>query len=73
MSKATDPDKDRAEYNFSDGVRGKHHHAYAEGTNVVLLEPDVASVFKDSEAVNRALRMLMDLAEREVDRNLNKG
>ena len=37
-------------------LRGKHHEAYRKGTNLVLLEPDVAQVFKDSAAVNSALR-----------------
>jgi hypothetical protein len=45
-----------AEYDFSGGVRGKYAKRYAEGTNVVLLEPDVAAAFPTAEAVNRALR-----------------
>jgi hypothetical protein len=49
-------DEMRAEYDFSSGVRGKYAKAYAEGTNLVLLEPDVAAEFKSSRAVNRALR-----------------
>ena len=63
----------RPEYDFSGGVRGKHHQAYREGTNVVLLDPEVARVFRDAEAVNRALRMLINLAGEEVRRNLTKG
>ena len=62
----------RSEYDFSNGIRGKHYQAYQEGTNVVFLEPDVAETFKDSEAVNHALRMLMKLAGSEVKRNLTK-
>ncbi len=46
----------RAEYDFSGGVRGKYTKAYEEGTNLVLLDPDVAAQFKDARAVNRALR-----------------
>ena len=67
------PDKDdlRPEYDFSGGVRGKHHEAYRAGTNVVVLEPDVARAFPDSEAVNRALRMLLE-ASADVQRNLTK-
>ena len=60
----------RPEYDFSGGVRGKHHNAYRKDTNVVLPEPDVAQVFHDSAPVNRALRMLIDLADGEVQRNL---
>ena len=49
MSRKTAGDQDdlRAEYDFSAGVRGKHYEAYRKGTNVVLLDPDVAAVFKD--------------------------
>ena len=46
----------RAEYDFSDGVRGKYAKRYAEGTNLVLLDPDVAAEFDNAKAVNRALR-----------------
>jgi hypothetical protein len=60
----------RPEYDFSKGIRGKHHIAYEQGTNVVLLETDVAEVFKDSESVNHALRMLMDIAKKETDGRL---
>jgi len=56
----------RAEYDFSNGVRGKHHLAYKAGTNVVLLEPDVANAFPDSSSVNTALRLLLDLAKKQA-------
>lgn len=54
-----DSDSLRGEYDFSDGVRGKHYEAYRAGPNVVILEPDVADVFKDSAAVNKALRAIL--------------
>ncbi len=57
-----DKDRLREEYDFSGGVRGKHHEAYRQGTNVVLLERDVAEVFKDSAAVNQALRAIAQVA-----------
>jgi hypothetical protein len=66
MSKTDKHDQDdemRSEYDFSDGVRGKYAERYAEGSNVVVLEPDVAERFKTSEEVNRALRKL---AEKEA-------
>ena len=66
MGKTTKPDNIREEYDFSNGERGRHHRAYREGTNIAVLDPDVAQVFKDSESVNHALRLLMDIAEREV-------
>jgi hypothetical protein len=73
MNQKPDTDDIRPEYDFSGGVRGKHHKAYREGTNIVVLDPEVARVFRDSDAVNRALRMLIDLADEEVQRNLTKG
>jgi len=51
------------EYDFSQGVVGKYAKQYAEGTNVVLLDPDVAKVFPDSEAVNQALRAIAQIIE----------
>ena len=49
-------DEMRPEYDFSGGVRGKYAALYARGTNLVLLDPDVAAEFGDAKAVNRALR-----------------
>ncbi|MBI2339319.1 MAG: hypothetical protein HY541_06110 [Deltaproteobacteria bacterium] len=46
------------EYDFHGGVRGKYAGRYARGTNVVVLEPDVARNFPDSRSVNKALREL---------------
>jgi hypothetical protein len=51
------------EYDFSGGVRGKHYEAYQRSTNIVVLDPDVAEIFKDSAAVNEALRMLAKVAK----------
>ena len=48
----------REEYDFSGGVRGKYASRFAEGSNVIVLDPDVAEVFGDAEAVNEALRLL---------------
>jgi hypothetical protein len=55
-----DPDEDtmRPEYDFSKAVRGVTAARYAEGTNVVLLDPDVAEIFPDTRAVNEALRTI---------------
>jgi hypothetical protein len=63
----TEPnDEMRAEYDFSGGVRGKYYHQYIQGTNVILLDPDVAEVFRDSESVNQALRLLMKIAKDQI-------
>jgi hypothetical protein len=66
-NKPTKKDEMRAEYDIRGGVRGKYYERYRQGTNVVLLEPDVAAVFHDSQSVNRALRMLIDVARTQVD------
>jgi hypothetical protein len=52
------------EYDFSKGERGKYAQKYAEGTNVVVLDPDVAAVFPDAKSVNDALRALVKIARR---------
>jgi hypothetical protein len=49
----------RDEYDFRGGVRGKYYQRYREGTNLVLLESDLAKVFRDSETVNTALRQFL--------------
>ena len=56
----------RDEYDFSGGVRGKFYQEYMKGTNVVLLNADVAEVFHDSEAVNQALRTLITIAKNQL-------
>ena len=54
------------EYDFSKGVRGKYAKRYAEGTNIVVLSPDVARVFPNSDSVNEALRALVKIARQKV-------
>jgi hypothetical protein len=68
MSQEHEPDTMRDDYDFSDGVRGKHYQAYCQGTNLVLLEPDVAAIFKDATTVNAALRMLAKIAQESVSK-----
>jgi hypothetical protein len=50
------------------GVRGKYVRRYDEGTNLVLLDPDVADAFPDGESVNQALRLLIRVANTQVER-----
>lgn len=50
----------RDNYDFSKGSRGKYTKRHEEGTNIVLLEPEVAPAFPDSESVNTALKKLME-------------
>jgi len=64
-AKRTDDDL-RAEYDLSQlkgGVRGKYYRQAIAGTNLVLVAPELAKVFPDTESVNRALRLLVDTAE----------
>ena len=59
--KKTEDMEMREEYDFSGGVRGKYAKRYAEGTNVIVLDPDVAEMFPDSKSVNEALKYLAKL------------
>ena len=52
-------DEPEEEFDFSNGVRGKYVERLKEGSNVVLLDPDVAAEFKTPQAVNRALRVYL--------------
>jgi hypothetical protein len=54
----------RPDYDFSGGVRGKYVEQYRCGTNVVLLDPEVAEAFPDSKSVNDALRAILAVATR---------
>ena len=58
----------RPEYDFSKGVRGKHASRYASGSNLVLLEPDVARRFRTADEVNETLRAVAKLLERRKRR-----
>jgi len=53
------------EYDFSKGARGKYAKRYAEGSNVVVLSPDMAKVFPTSESVNEALRTLVRVGRKK--------
>ncbi len=62
----------RPEYDLTQlkgGVRGKYYKQAAAGTNLVLLEPDVAKAFPDSSSVNRALRLLQEVATKSSGRS----
>ena len=52
---------------FSQGVRGKYVQRFAQGSNVVVLSPDIAEIFPDSESVNTALRLLIEIAGRSAN------
>jgi hypothetical protein len=58
-----DPDMLK-EYDFSKGIRGKYTARYSTGTNVVVIDPDVAKYFPDHDSVNEALRSLLPVVKR---------
>lgn len=69
MKKNDETDDMRPEYDLSTlkhEVKGKYVDRYHEGTNIVLLEPEVYKVFPDSASVNAALKLLIEVAHREV-------
>jgi hypothetical protein len=66
LTSAEPQDEMECEYDFSGAVRGKHHLQYKAGTNLVLLDPDLVKAFPDSESVNRALRLLLDIAKTQL-------
>ena len=65
-------DELRPEYDFSKiggGVRGKYVERYRTGTNLVLLDPDIAKAFPTDASVNEALRLLLQIAQRQQPKN----
>ena len=63
----------RPDCDFSKGVRGKYAERFAAATNVVVLDRDVAKVFKSSDAVNRALRSLAEVARLSANSRRKKA
>jgi len=66
MKKVDNAEEIRTEYDFSHGVRGKYAKKYQQGSNIALLDPDVAKLFPDSKTVNDALRVLVKVARQKV-------
>ena len=56
----------RREYDFSGGERGKYAGRIRNGARIVLLDPEVARVFPDSRSVNRALRLIAEIARKSL-------
>lgn len=54
------------EYDFTDGVRGKYVDRLLSRKNVIVLEPDVAEIFTDSDSVNQALRGLLPIIQKQA-------
>jgi hypothetical protein len=66
MKKANKAEDMKPEYDFNHGVRGKYAKKYDKGSNIILLDPDVAKLFPDSKTVNDALRVLVKVARQKV-------
>jgi hypothetical protein len=69
MRKGKEYNELRPEYRREDlgqGVRGKYFESYQKGTNLVLISPDVAKAFPTEKAINKALRSLIDLAQKST-------
>lgn len=63
-------DELRPEYDLAQlprGVKGKYTERYRQGTNSILLEPDVAQAFPNAQSVNEALRLLIKLAKSQIE------
>ena len=54
------------EYDFSKGIRDKYAKRYAEGTNIVVIDPDVAQYFPDHDSANEALQSLLPIVKRQA-------
>jgi hypothetical protein len=67
-SRELDPLAEHPTIDFSKGIRGKHHKRMQEGTNIVLIAPELMETFSDSDAVNEALRSLKKIADRTPKR-----
>ncbi len=59
------------QYDFTTAVRGKYVDRFPEDAVMVILAPDVAKVFSDSESVNEALRLLMKTAQQAAGKALS--
>jgi hypothetical protein len=64
MKKMRDDPDLLEEYDFSKGIRGKYSKSYAQGTNVVIIDPEITEYFPDADSVNRALKSLVEIIKR---------
>jgi len=66
MKKGKEKDTMREEYDFTGGIRGKYAKRFSGGSNIILLDPDVAKLFPDSKTVNEVLRSIAKIAQQKV-------
>ena len=67
-NKTNNEDKMLDEYDFTGGIRGKYVNRVKDKPNSIILEPDVAEVFTDSESVNQALRGLLPIIQKQAEK-----
>jgi len=66
MKKGKEKDTMREEYDFTEGIRGKYAKRFSNGSNIIVLDPDVAKLFPDSKTVNEVLRSIARIAQQKV-------
>ncbi|HEX9911453.1 MAG TPA: hypothetical protein VGA86_11240 [Desulfatiglandales bacterium] len=66
MKKGKEKDTMREEYDFTGGIRGKYAKRFSDGSNIIVLDPDVAKLFPDSKTVNEVLRSIAKIAQQKV-------
>ena len=69
---SNDPDM-LEEYDFRKGIRGKYAKKYKQGTNVVIIDPEVAEFFPNANSVNHALRSLIPIIKKREKRIAEQG
>ena len=72
MSQNKDSQDMLDEYDFSKGIRGKYTERYKKGTNVIVIDPDVAEYFADSKAINDALRSIIPIIKQNAKKIAEK-
>ena len=66
MKKGKEKNTMREEYDFTGGIRGKYAKRFSDGSNIIVLDPDVAKLFPDSKTVNEVLRSIAKIAQQKV-------
>jgi hypothetical protein len=66
MKNGKEKDTMREEYDFTGGIRGKYAQRFSDGSNIIVLDPDVGKLFPDSKTVNELLRSIAKIAQQKV-------
>ena len=68
MKNGKEKDTMREEYDFTGGIRGKYAQRFSDGSNIIVLDPDVGKLFPDSKTVNELLRSIAKIAQQKVNK-----